>query len=84
MYLEVASSAIKKFLATSEMLNESEEDAIKQSLKGLKEAIMALQAGTTPSTPIPVIIYGKDGKVERNPSINISKFPNGTYGIMIK
>lgn len=84
VYLEVASSAIKKFVATSQMLNESEEEVIKQSLKELKEAIVALQVGTTPSGPIPVINYGKDGKIAKNSSISISKFPNGTYGIVIK
>lgn len=83
VYLEVASSSVEKFTATSEMLNESEEETIKQSLRKLKEAIAVLQSGTTPSGPIPVIIYGKDDKVERNSSISISKFPNGTYGIIV-
>ncbi|MDD2917303.1 MAG: hypothetical protein PHH70_05670 [Candidatus Gracilibacteria bacterium] len=83
VYLEVASSSIEKFIATSQDLNESEEEAVRQSLKGLKEAIMALQSGTTPSGPISVIIYGKDGKVVKKSSISISKFPNGTYGILV-
>lgn len=83
IYLGVASSASEKFLATSETLNESEEGTVRQSLKALKEAIVALQTGTTPTYPIPVTLYGKNGQA-KNSSITISKFPNGTFGIVTK
>lgn len=79
----MASSASEKFLATSETLNESEEGTVRQSLKALKEAIVALQSGNIPTDPIPVTIYGKDGKA-KNSSISISQFPNGTFGIVTK